>query len=249
MNEKFTKLIAERIKAALKEREVSQIELAQMIQKSRAYVSNITKGRYLPKISELMKIAEYLKKPIGYFLGEDKPGLLSYVDKAKKWDKLVSLIETDISRDFQDDVAAIPLLDNTKLRNKTFEQLYELRKSSNNFIYVSRSYMKDTLHYHKSLEELVAVRIFIRDYPEFGIYLGDVIIMEPIKNNDIEDNSGKLFAILYKGDLSVKRIYREGKEYYFEPMHSPPQLEKIPPNNPNLVVPARVLFNFSIKTF
>lgn len=249
MNEKFTKLISDRIKSALKENGVSQIELAQMIQKSRAYVSNITKGRYLPKISELMKIAEYLQKPIGYFLGEDKPGLLSYVDKSKKWDKLVSLIESDITRDFKEDVAAIPLLDNTKLRNKTFDQLYELRKSSNNFIYISRAYMKTVLHYHKSLEELVAVRIFIRDYPEFGIYLGDIIILEPIEDNDIEDNSGKLFAILYKGDLGVKRIYREGKDYYFEPMHSPPQLEKLAPDDPNLLVPARVVFNLNMKMF
>lgn len=249
MNNKFTKLISERIKSALKENGVSQIELAQMIQKSRAYVSNITKGRYIPKIAELMKIAEYLKKPIGYFLGEDKPGLLSYVDKAKKWDKLVSLIERDINRDLQNDVAAIPMLDNTKLRNKTFDQLDELRKTSNNFVYVSRSYIKNNLHYHKPVEELVAVQIFIRDYPEFGIYIGDVIIMESIKNNDIEDNSGKLFAILYKGDLGVKRIYREGKDYYFEPMHSPPQLDKIKPNDPNLLIPARVVFNMNTKSF
>jgi transcriptional regulator with XRE-family HTH domain len=249
MSTNVNTLIADRIRTSLKERGVSQVELAQMIQKSRAYVSNITKGRYVPKISELIKIAEYLKKPVGYFLGEDKPGLLTYVDKAKKWDELVSLIDKDIRRDFKEDVAAIPLLDNTKLRNKTLDQLLELKDNPNKFIYLSRSYIKHVLHYHNSLEDLVAIRIFIRDYPEFGIYLNDIILLEPFKNNDIGDNSGKLFAILYKGDLGIKRIYREGKQYYFEPMHSPPKIEKIPPDDPNLVIPARVVFNFRMKAF
>ena len=67
MSTNVNTLIADRIRSSLKERDVSQVELAQMIQKSRAYVSNITKGRYVPKISELIKIAEYLKKPDGYW--------------------------------------------------------------------------------------------------------------------------------------------------------------------------------------
>lgn len=249
MDANYNKLISARIKSALKESKVTQAELSQMIQKSRAYVSNITKGKYTPKISELVKIARYLKRPVSYFLGEDDKGMMHYVEKSKRWDKLISLVEKDLQKDFADDIAAVPLLDNSKLRNRTLKELIELKDESTHHIYLSRSDIKNNYHYYKPVENLVAVRTFIRNYPEFGIQIGDLIFFEPMKSNDIEDNSGKLFGVLYKGDIGIKRIYRDGKNYYFEPLHSNPYIEKISPDDPSLVIPGRVILTMHTKAF
>lgn len=249
MDENYNKLVSQRIKSAIKESNVTQTELSQMIHKSRAYVSNITKGRYIPKINELVKIARYLKKPVAYFLGEDNTGLMHYVEKSKKWDKLVSLIEKDLRKDFRDDVVAIPLLDNSKLRNRTLKELFILKDEATQFVYLSRSYIKNYYQYYKPAENIVALRIFIRNYPEFGINLGDITFFEPMQSNNIEDNSGKLFGVLYKGDVGIKRVYRDGKNYYFEPLHSNPYIDKISPDDPNLVIPGRVIFNMHMKIF
>lgn len=249
MNRNFNKIISQRIKTALKEANTSQTELAQMIEKSRAYISNITKGRYVPKVSELIKIAEYLKKPVGYFLGEDKPGLMHYVQKAKKWDKLVKLIETDIRKDLSDDVIAIPMLEHANIRNKTVQEIIDSRKNLKNYIYLSKQNLRKYYKYTKSLDDLLGLRIFIRDYPEFGIYLGDITVYEPVFNNDIGDDSGKLFGIIYKGDLCIKRVYKEGKKYYFEPLHSTPQLNKMSMNDKDLVIAGKIVFSIHTKLF
>lgn len=249
MENQYKNLISSRLIKVLKERNVSQTELAQMIQKSRAYVSNITKGRYLPKISELVKIAKYLKKPIGYFMGEDSPELMEYTEKAKKWDKIVSMIETNVNANLNDDVVPIPLLDNSKLRNKSIEELLELRNKAGKFMYLSKSYAKEAFKYLKPIDELTGVQIFIRDYPEFGIQTGDICMFETVKNNDIEDGNGKLYGVLYKGDVGIKRIYRDGNKYYFEPIHSSPQIDKISPNDPDLVISGRIVFCMHIQIF
>jgi len=249
MDKNYIKLVSLRIHNALKEQNVSQTELAQMIEKSKAYVSNIIKGRYLPKIAEFAKIAAYLKKPMSYFLGDDSDGLLKYSEKAKKWDKVVTLIEAEINKDFKEDVVSVPILDNSQLRNKSFDELVQLKKNATSFIYLSRSYIKNELQYYQPLEEHVAVRTFIRSYPEFGIEIGDIGIYHPVINNDIEENNGKLFAVFYKGDLGIKRVYRDGKFYYFEPMHSAPIIEKIQSNDPNLVIPGRIVFMIHTKMF
>ncbi|MBN1494258.1 helix-turn-helix transcriptional regulator [Candidatus Peregrinibacteria bacterium] len=249
MNSNYSKFISDKILSALKERNVSQTELAQMIEKSRAYISNIIRGRYLPKISELIKIAEYLKKPISYFLGEESADVNKFSEKAKKWDTLVSMLEKEIKKDFKEDIITIPLLDNSKLRNRTYNELLELKSSASQFIYLARSYVTDTFYYHNNLDNAAAVRIFIRSYPEFGIEIGDIAVFDPVINNDIGDFSGKLFAIFYKGDLGIKRIYKEGKFYYFEPMHSSPVIDKIRFDDPNLVIPGRVIFVIHTKMF
>jgi len=249
MDENRSKLVSQRILQALKEQNVSQTELAQMIERSKAYVSNIIKGRYLPKISEFIKIASYLKKPVSYFFGDDADGILKYSEKAKKWDKVVTLIDTEINKDFKEDVVSIPLLDNTQIRNKNHMDLLQMSKTSTNFVFLSRSYIKNTFQYYEPLEKHVAVQTFIRSYPEFGIEIGDIGVYYPVINNDIEDYSGKLFAIFYKGDVGIKRTYRDGKYYYFEPMHSNPVIEKIRFDDPNLFIPGRAIFFIHTKMF
>jgi len=249
MNENFKNFIAKRIKQGLKESKISQTQLASMINKSRAYVTNIIQGRYTPKISELLRISECLKKPIGYFFGEDTPGLMHYVDKAKKWDKMVSLIERDIKTDFDNDVLSIPLIDTTKVANKSMKELFDLKKQTKKFIYLSDHYIRNILKYYNPVDNLSAITIFIRDYPEFGINIGDILVLEEIVDNDIKDDSGKLFPIIYKNELGIKRIYKDGNEYYLEPMHSNPQIERISIDDPHLIIPGRVVFTIQTKMF
>lgn len=250
MNQNTKDLIARRIKEGLKESNTTQTQLANMINKSRAYVTNITQGRYTPKVWELLRIAEFLKKPIGYFFGEDTIGQTHYIEKAQKWDKIVSLIERDIKTDFNEDIVAIPYIDVTKVHNKQMSELIEFKNKTNRFIYLSKSYIKNTIKFFKPLDKLVAVQIFIRDYPEFGLNIGDILIGEMIYDNDIGDeNSGKLFTIFYKNEIGVKRVYKDGNEYYFEPMHSNPQIERLRKTDPNLIIAGIVRFSINSKIF
>lgn len=250
MNQNAKNLIARRIKQGLKESKITQTQLANMINKSRAYVTNITQGRYTPKVWELLRIAEFLNKPVGFFFGEDTTGMMHYVDKAKKWDKMVSLIERDIKTDFNEDILAIPYIDVTKVHKKTLDDLIRFKNNTTRFVYLSKSYIKNTIKYFKPLDKLVAVQIFIRDYPEFGLNIGDLLIGEMIHNNEIsEENSGKLFTIFYKNEIGVKRAYLDGNEYYFEPMHSNPQIDRVRKTDPNLLIAGVVKFSISAKIF
>ncbi|MFC1810767.1 helix-turn-helix transcriptional regulator [Patescibacteria group bacterium] len=249
MNQNTNTFISKRIKKGLKEAKLSQTQLANMIDKSRAYVSNITQGRYTPKVSELLRIAEFLNKPIGFFFGEDAPGLMHYVDKAKKWDKVVSMIDRNMQTDMKNDAIAIPLVDITKAQNKSADELIMLKKSTKEFIYLSQSYLREHLKFFKPADSLVAVKVFIRDYPEFGLNIGDLIVFEQIPDNDIGDDSGKLFTIIYNNQMGIKRIYKEGNEYYFEPMHSNPQVDRIHKNDPNLIIPGRIVLTMQTKMY
>lgn len=249
MNQNTNTFISKRIKQGLKEAKISQTQLSNMIDKSRAYVSNITQGRYTPKVSELLRIAEFLNKPIGYFFGEDAPGLMHYVDKAKKWDKVVSMIENNMRTDLKNNAIAIPLVDITKVQNKSAEELIMLKKTTKEFIYLSQSYLRDYLKFFKSADRLVAVKVFIRDYPEFGINIGDLLVFEQIDSNDIGDYSGKLFTVIYNDQMGIKRVYKEGNEYYFEPMHSNPPIDRIHKNNPNLIIPGRIVLTMHTKMY
>jgi len=249
MDKNLKSLISRRIKKSLNEAKISQTQLAEMINKSRAYVSNITKGRYTPKVTELQKISHYVNKPLGYFFGEDSSGLMHFIDKAKKWDKIVSLIDSDIQSDISGDVIQIPLVSPSEVKSTIPEDLNKLVKQTKKFTPLSKNYIKNILKYYKPIENLVAISIFIRDYPSFGIEVGDIIIVEPIENNAINDDSGKLFALIYKNTMGLKRIYKDGNEFYFEPVNSDPQIEKVNIKDPNLVIVGKVLFSFHVKAF
>lgn len=249
MDKNLTSLISRRIKKSLNEAKLSQTQLASTINKSRAYVSNITKGRYIPKVTELQKIAHFVNKPLGYFFGEDSGGLMHFIDKAKKWDKVVSLIENDIKKDISGDVYQIPLVSPHEVKSTNINDLWKLVKQTKNFLPISKYYLKNVLKYFEPVEELVAIAIFIRNYPTFGIEVGDTIIIKPIKNNNIENDNGKLFAVIYKNVMGLKRIYKDNNDFYFEPMNSDPQLNRINIKDPNLVIVGKVLHCLSVKQF
>lgn len=249
MDVNLKNLISRRIKRSLNEAKISQTQLSVMINKSRAYVSNITKGRYMPKINELQKIANYVNKPLGYFFGEDTTGLMHFVDKAKKWDKVAEMVDKDITNEISEDVIQIPLVSFAHVKETTYPALLRLLKETKAFVPISRMYLRDILKYFKPADNLVGVTIFMRDYPTFGIKIGDIIIVEPAEDNEIEDMSGKLFAFIYGKKPGVKRIYREGNEYYFEPVNADPEIGRVNIKDPNLIIIGRVLFSFNIKSF
>ncbi|MFC1600117.1 helix-turn-helix domain-containing protein [Patescibacteria group bacterium] len=249
MDKNLKILISRRIKKSLNEAKISQTQLAGVINKSRAYVSNITKGRYTPKVTELQKIAHYVNKPLGYFFGEDSSGLMHFIDKAKKWDKMVSLIDRDIKEDVNGDVIQVPLVSPSDVKTISPDDLNKLVKQTKKFIPISTNYIKNVLKYYKAVENLVAVNIFIRDYPSFGLEVGDMIIVEPIDNNDIKEEYGKLYALIYKNTMGLKRIYKDGNEFYFEPMNSDPIIDKVNVKDPNLIIVGKVIFSFNIKVF
>lgn len=248
MNRSHKSIISQKIKSALNESEVSQSELAQVIQKSSAYVSNITKGRYVPKIQELTRIADYLKKPVAYFFGEDSDGLDHYLEKAKKWDTLVSLVDRNIQNDFKKDIISIPLLENEKKLKLSYEELISLRNRSPQYVHISRAYIKQVAKYHKPLEYLITVQIFTKNYPEFAITLGDMAVVEPIKDNVVETN-GKLFAVEYKNKIGFKKVYKESNKLYFEPINTTPQIGKISNKDQDLRIIGRVIFNMNVQFY
>lgn len=249
MTENLKNLIARRIKRSLNEAQVSQTQLSTMISKSRAYVSNITKGRYMPKIGELQKIANYVNKPLGYFFGEDTTGLMHFVDKANKWDKIAKMVDKDLTNEITEDVIQIPLVSAANVKDATYPALMKLLKETKKFTPISRIYLRENLKYFKPAENLVAIKIFLRDYESFGIKIGDIVVVEPVDNNDIENGNGKLFAFYYNKAAGVKRIYAEGNEFYFEPVNVDPEIGRVNQKDPNLIILGRILFNLSVKSF
>jgi DNA-binding XRE family transcriptional regulator len=64
------KKLGKKIKLARIEMDLNQTELAQKIKAKQKSISRYETGASLPSIKTLVKIAEVLKKPAGYFLEE-----------------------------------------------------------------------------------------------------------------------------------------------------------------------------------
>jgi len=63
--------LAERIKKAREEAKLSQLQVGVALGVSDKTISGYESGRISPPIDKLQKLAELLKKPIGYFVGSD----------------------------------------------------------------------------------------------------------------------------------------------------------------------------------
>lgn len=249
MDTNLKNLVSRRIKRSLNEAQISQTQLSGMINKSRAYVSNITKGRYMPKIGELQKIANFVNKPLGYFFGEDTVGLMHFVEKAKKWDKIAKMVDKDLTNEITEDIIQIPLVNASNVKDVNYPALLKLLRETKTFVPISRLFLRESLKHFKPAENLIGITVVIRDYPSFDIKLGDIMIVEPSRDNNIEDGSGKLFAFIYKKKAGVKRIYQDGNEYYFEPVNRDPEVGRINIKDPDLIILGRVLFALSVKSF
>jgi transcriptional regulator with XRE-family HTH domain len=64
---KFNRYIRERIKEAREAAGISQDELAKVLYKTRVAISDLERGRVNVDASELLLIASYFQKPIGFF--------------------------------------------------------------------------------------------------------------------------------------------------------------------------------------
>jgi len=65
------KVIVKRIKEARKETGIKQYQIAEMLHKTPAAISDIERERVNVSAGDLFKIAQVLNKPIEYFYGED----------------------------------------------------------------------------------------------------------------------------------------------------------------------------------
>ncbi|MBN1915910.1 helix-turn-helix transcriptional regulator [Candidatus Dojkabacteria bacterium] len=63
--------LGERIKQARVEAKLSQLEVGVALAVSDKTISGYESGRISPPIDNLMKLADLLKKPVGYFIGVD----------------------------------------------------------------------------------------------------------------------------------------------------------------------------------
>lgn len=82
-------IFVERLKEAIKEKGVTQFELANKAHISGAYISQILKGKKTPTIKVAMQIADALELPVSFFL-ENGVEINIYLRKNK------SLSEEDI---------------------------------------------------------------------------------------------------------------------------------------------------------
>jgi len=64
------KKLGKRIKLARIEKDLSQLQLGELIQAKQKSISSYETGLALLSIETLLKIAKVLEKPIGYFLEE-----------------------------------------------------------------------------------------------------------------------------------------------------------------------------------
>lgn len=67
-----TKKLGKKIRLARVEADLTQTQLAQKIKAKQKSISRYETGASLPTLETLVKIAEILKKPAGYFLDEKK---------------------------------------------------------------------------------------------------------------------------------------------------------------------------------
>jgi len=65
--DKINRYIRNRVKEARIQREASQVDIAQVLEKTGSAVSDIERGRVQVSASDLSLIAAYLEKPISYF--------------------------------------------------------------------------------------------------------------------------------------------------------------------------------------
>jgi len=65
-----TKKLGKKIRLARVEADLTQTQLAQKIKAKQKSISRYETGASLPTLETLVKIAETLKKPAGYFLDE-----------------------------------------------------------------------------------------------------------------------------------------------------------------------------------
>lgn len=65
------KALGNRLREAMKGRRVSQRQLAAMVGVSKQSVTNWTQGRHEPALPQLRKLAQALRVPIAYLVGED----------------------------------------------------------------------------------------------------------------------------------------------------------------------------------
>ena len=63
--------LGERIKQARTESKLSQLEVGVALAVSDKTISGYEAGRISPPIDKLMKLADLLKKPVGFFIGVD----------------------------------------------------------------------------------------------------------------------------------------------------------------------------------
>lgn len=64
--------LADKIKKAREESKLSQLQVGVALGVSDKTISGYESGRISPPIDKLQKIADLLKKPIGYFVGSDQ---------------------------------------------------------------------------------------------------------------------------------------------------------------------------------
>lgn len=244
-------VLGDRIKYTLKKNNKSQAELAKVLKKSPAYISNILKGRYLPKLEELIRIAHYFGKPVNFFLSEEVERLSYYIEKAEKWDKIVELLDRKIQKELIENIISIPVvLGETKLV-VPFQKILTLRNRATQFVHISREFFEQNLKYKNDLEKLFALRIFTQDYPEFDVKVGDIIIIEPFQKEDFDEHSsGKVFVVLYHNKIGFKRIFLKNKnKFYLEPVNTTPIVPQIPIDDPDLQIIGKFLFNINFKFY
>ncbi|MCA9385112.1 helix-turn-helix transcriptional regulator [Candidatus Dojkabacteria bacterium] len=67
----MTKSLGERIRDARQDAKLSQLQVAVALGVSDKTISGYESGRISPPINKLEKLADMLKKPVGYFIGSD----------------------------------------------------------------------------------------------------------------------------------------------------------------------------------
>lgn len=84
--------IGERIALARKKAKLSQEQLAKKVGIRRGYLAQIEVNHVGVRATLMEKLSKALSVPISFFVGEDLPELTEFATKAKKYDKIVSLI-------------------------------------------------------------------------------------------------------------------------------------------------------------
>lgn len=191
--------IAERLKTAIEEaRFESQKELATASGVKQAIISRIINGKAFPAAETLVRLAlaldvsvEWLWSGRGNKYIDDKEIFVKNSEDVKfayKIKKLSKTVEAGIS---SFDVAQIP----------------EDEEDDANPIFLKREWLQSRGYKHNQL-----VALTVRgESMEQGLHSGDVVI---VNTADKEFSDGNVFAFLYEGELTIKRLIRDSGAWW-----------------------------------
>ena len=181
-------IIAEKLKKALHEAEMSQVDLGKELGISQAQVNYWVQGHRKPNLENLQKIASILDKPLEYFLSTKKETTKEYINRVK--------VATDIQ--------LVPVRGISSATNEKFV----LEEEDGTFIGYTKTGEKQF-----AIKVEGNCMVDPKD-PQNSIFNGDYVVIDP---QVVPYDGDIVLARISEEYSTIKRMYIKGDYVYLVP--------------------------------